>query len=103
MTTSPSGAAPYSPVPPRSPAARGAAVGTTQLLEAARLGACLAAADLAGRPEDAADVFASWRRLRRRVTRQSRQLLRVAFDTGYGRGVQEAGYRVPRQGGPARG
>lgn len=65
-----------------SPASRG------QLLEAARLGAVVAGADLSGRPEDAAPAYASWRRLRRRAARQARQLLRVAFDTGYGRAMQ---------------
>lgn len=61
-----------------------------QLLEAARLGADAAASDLSGRPEDASPAYASWRRLRRRAGRQSRQLLRVAFDTGYGRAMQTA-------------
>lgn len=59
-----------------------------QLLEAARLGAAVATADLACRPADAAPAYASWRRLRRRAGRQARQLLRVAFDTGYGRAMQ---------------
>lgn len=62
-----------------------------QLLEAARLGAVAAAADLAGRPGDATDAYGSWRRLRRRAGRRPRQLLRVAFDTGYGRAMQTAG------------
>ena len=67
------------------------AVSRAQLLAAARLGAAVAAADLAGRPADAAPSYASWRRLRRRAPRQARQLLRVAFDTGYGRAVQASG------------
>ncbi len=68
-----------------TPATRG------QLLEAARLGATVATSDLLGRPDDAGPTYASWRRLRRRAGRQSRQLLRVAFDTGYGQAMQEAG------------
>ncbi|HEU0102362.1 MAG TPA: hypothetical protein VFR07_08600 [Mycobacteriales bacterium] len=62
-----------------------------QLLEAARLGAAVAAADLSGRPDDAATAYASWRRLRRRTDRRPRQLLRVAFDTGYGKAMHTAG------------
>lgn len=69
----------------------GAPASRSQLLEAARLGAGVAVADLAGAPRDAAAHHASWRRLRRRSGRQSRQLLRVAFDTGYGRAMQGAG------------
>ena len=76
------------PLPPARPAPAGATRG--QLLEAARLGAAVAAADLADRPDDAASAYASWRRLRRRVGRQPRQLLRVAFDTGYGQAMQTA-------------
>lgn len=71
--------------PHPTPASRG------QLLEVARLGAAVAAADLSGCPDGAAPAYASWRRLRRRAGRQSRQLLRVAFDTGYGQAMQEAG------------
>ena len=71
--------------PTPAPATRG------QLLEAARLGATVAASDLVGRPDDAGPTYASWRRLRRRADRQSRQLLRVAFDTGYGQAMQGAG------------
>jgi len=62
-----------------------------QLVEAARLGAAVAAADLRGRPAEAAPAYASWRRLRRRTGRTSRQLLRVSFDAGYGRAMQSAG------------
>jgi hypothetical protein len=72
---------------PRPSSTRRAATGPatrSSLLEAARLGAAVAAADLAGRPDDAAPAYASWRRLRRRADRRARQLLRVAFDTGYG-------------------
>lgn len=75
--------------PSRSPVAAPTSRG--QLIEASRLGAAVAAADLTGRPEDAAAAFASWRRLRRRTGRQSRQLLRVAFDTGYGQARQAGG------------
>ena len=75
----------HSPGPIHSP---GPAASRRQLLDAARLGAAVAEADLSGRPEDAAAAYASWRRLRRRVGRQPRQLLRVAFDTGYGRRMQ---------------
>ena len=81
--------------PPALPAARpGLRVRPAtafQLLEAAELGATVATADLAGRPDDAAPSYASWRRLRRRAGRQSRQLLRVAFDTGYGQAMHGAG------------
>ena len=76
------------PLPPTRPAA--ASTTRSQLLEAARLGAAVADADLAGRPDAAAAAYASWRRLRRRVARQPRQLLRVAFDTGYGQAMQTA-------------
>ena len=74
---------------PATPARRG--VTRAQLLRAARLGAAVARADLAGRPADAAPAYASWRRLRRRLPREPRQLLRVAFDTGYGRAVHASG------------
>lgn len=67
----------------------------SQLLEAARLGATVARADLTGRPQDATSSYASWRRLRRRATTDTRQLLRVAFDTGYGRAMQTSGL-LPR-------
>ena len=73
-----------SPRPPSSRPAPGSVATRGQLLEAARLGAAVASADLAGRPDDAAPAYASWRRLRRRADRRARQLLRVAFDTGYG-------------------
>jgi len=81
---------------PLAPLSRGCAPGARpatsgQLLEAARLGAAVAVADLSGHPSDAAPSYASWRRLRRRAGRQSRQLLRVAFDTGYGQAMQTAG------------
>ena len=68
-----------------------------QLLEAARLGATVAASDLLGRPDAAGPTYASWRRLRRRAGRQSRQLLRVAFDTGYGQAMQGAGATPQRR------
>lgn len=61
-----------------------------QLLEAARLGASVAAADLASSPACARTAYASWRRLRRHHNGESRRLLRIAFDTGYGRGFQTA-------------
>lgn len=61
-----------------------------ELLEAARLGALVAAADRSGRPADAGAAYVAWRRLRRRVGGPARRLLRVAFDTGYGRGMQGA-------------
>ena len=61
------------------------------LLEAARLGGNVARADLTGRPQDAAPAYASWRRLRRRASLDTRQLLRVAFDTGYGQQMQGSG------------
>ena len=73
---------------PRPPAPRAS---RSQLLEAARLGETVAHADLTGRPQDAAASYASWRRLRRRATTDTRQLLRVAFDTGYGRAMQTSG------------
>ena len=85
LSSSPTGTAPPAGHPAGARASRGA------LLEAHRLGAAVARADLAGRPDDAAPVYASWRRLRRRTDRQSRQLLRVAFDTGYGQA-----WAVPR-------
>ncbi len=66
-------------------APRASAVSREALLEAAQVGGALAAADLTGDAEAAAAAFARWRRLRRRTDRQARQLLRVAFDTGYGR------------------
>jgi len=69
---------------PGRPATRG------QLLEAARLGATVAAADLRGEPQAATSAYATWRRLRRRADGPARRLLRVAFDTGYGRGMQGA-------------
>ena len=72
-------------IPPRRTAT------AAQLLRAAQLGGAVAAADLAGHPEQAAPAYASWRRLRRRLPRESRQLLRVAFDAGYGRAVQASG------------
>lgn len=82
---------PLSPRHAQGPATR------TQLLEAARLGGAVAAADLAGRPGDAAPAYASWRRLRRRADRRARQLLRVAFDTGYGQvRAQAHAQPVPR-------
>jgi hypothetical protein len=56
----------------------------THLLRAARLGAAVARADLAGIPDQAAVHMASWRRLRRYADRDTRAMLRVAFDTGYG-------------------
>jgi hypothetical protein len=54
------------------------------LLSAARLGADVARADLAGSPQHASSAMASWRRLRRHADRDTRALLRIAFDTGYG-------------------
>jgi hypothetical protein len=63
-----------------------------QLLEAARLGASLAAADLAGSPVCARTAHASWRRLRRHHNGESRRVLRIAFDTGYGRGFHTAAH-----------
>ncbi len=62
----------------------------TQLLSAARIGADVARADLDGAPEAAATAMAAWRRLRRRADRDSRALLRIAFDTGYGRQRSQA-------------
>ena len=61
-----------------------------ELLEAARLGALVATADRTSRPADAGAAYVSWRRLRRRVGGPARRLLRVAFDTGYGRAMQGA-------------
>ena len=86
---------PYSPAP-RPPARPATArpVSRATLLEAARLGRAVAAADRHGRPEDAASAFTAWRRLRGRTTRQPRQLLRVALDTGYGQEMAGAGRPV---------
>ena len=73
------------------PIARAARAATRdELLEAARRGGLVAAADRAGRPSDAGRAYVSWRRLRRRVGGPARRLLRVAFDTGYGRAMQGA-------------
>ena len=58
------------------------------LLRAARLGAEVARADLDDTPGKAATAMASWRRLRRYADRDTRSLLRIAFDTGYGRQMQ---------------
>ncbi len=77
--------------PSPAPGADPARATRAQLLEAARLGAAVAQADLAGEPGTSAAAYASWRRLRRRSPRRPRQLLRVAFDTGYGRAMQGAG------------
>ena len=79
---------PPSPARPRSRAPRAAT--RDELLEAARLGALVAAADRSGRPADAASAYVLWRRLRRRVGGPARRLLRVAFDAGYGRAMQGA-------------
>jgi hypothetical protein len=57
----------------------------THLLRAAQIGAAWARADLAGAPDEAAVHMTSWRRLRRYADRDTRAMLRVAFDTGYGR------------------
>lgn len=57
------------------------------LLQAAALGGDAARADLAGDSAAAAIAFSAWRQLRRRTGRQSRQMLRVAFDTGYGQAM----------------
>ena len=57
------------------------------LLQAAALGGDAARADVADDPSASAEAFAAWRVLRRRADRQSRQLLRVAFDTGYGQAM----------------
>ncbi len=78
--------------PSRPPAPRAS---RNQLLEAARLGETVARADLTGRPQDASPSYTSWRRLRRRASTDTRQLLRVAFDTGYGRAMQTSGL-LPR-------
>lgn len=59
----------------------------TALLLAADLGGQAARADLADDTAAAASAFAAWRVLRRGADRQSRQLLRVAFDTGYGQAM----------------
>jgi hypothetical protein len=59
----------------------------TALLLAARLGGDAARADLSGDEAAAATAFAASRQLRRRTDRQSRQMLRVAFDTGYGQAM----------------
>ena len=72
--------------PPPAPTAS-----RSQLLEAANLGATVARADLTGRPQDATSSYASWRRLRRRATTDTRRVLRVAFDTGYGQTMQSSG------------
>jgi hypothetical protein len=55
------------------------------LLRAAQLGAAVARADVAGTPDQASFHMGSWRRLRRYADRDTRAMLRVAFDTGYGR------------------
>lgn len=54
------------------------------LLRAARLGGDVAHADLHADPAAASAAMASWRRLRRHADRDTRALLRMAFDTGYG-------------------
>lgn len=73
--------------PPR-PRRRAPGIATRDaLLQAAALGGDAARADLADDPSASAQVFAAWRVLRRRADRQSRQLLRVAFDTGYGQAM----------------
>lgn len=64
----------------------------SQLLRAASLGATVAQADLSGSPQQASAAMASWRRLRRYADRDTRALLRMAFDTGYG---QRMSARVP--------
>ena len=69
--------------------------GRAQLLSAARLGSEVARADLAGHPESATGAYASWRRLRRYADQDTRALLRMAFDTGYGQTVQAAGVLPP--------
>lgn len=58
-----------------------------QLLRAAALGAAAATADLSGEVARARQAYAAWRGLRRHTGRDTRRMLRVAFDTGYGRGV----------------
>lgn len=77
-----------------SPARRRRAITQTTtrsgLLEAAAIGGAVARADLAGDAAAAAEAFTAWRQLRRRTNRQSRQLLRVAFDTGYGQAMSPA-------------
>lgn len=60
------------------------------LLSAARLGADVARADLLGSPTQASSAMVSWRRLRRHADRDTRALLRMAFDTGYGRQMSDA-------------
>jgi hypothetical protein len=57
----------------------------THLLRAAQIGAAVARADLAGSRDEAAAHMVGWRRLRRYADHDTRALLRVAFDTGYGR------------------
>jgi hypothetical protein len=71
---------PRTPVSPR-PATR------AQLLAAADLGTAAATADLSGSAPAARQAYAAWRALRRHTGRDARRMLRVAFDTGYGRGV----------------
>lgn len=58
-----------------------------RLLHAAALGAAVAAADQHSDPAAASAALASWRRLRRYADRDARALLRIAFDTGYGRAM----------------
>ncbi|MGZ6792255.1 MAG: hypothetical protein ACXVFV_04830 [Mycobacteriales bacterium] len=58
-----------------------------RLLRAAALGAAVAAADRQHDPAAASAALASWRRLRRYADRDSRALLRIAFDTGYGQAM----------------
>jgi hypothetical protein len=59
-----------------------------QLLSASRLGGDVARADLAGSPQHATSAMASWRRLRRYSDRDTRALLRIAFDASYGLQMQ---------------
>lgn len=76
--------------PPR-PRRRARALATRDaLLQAAALGGDAARADLADDQTASTQAFAAWRVLRRRADRQSRQLLRVAFDTGYGQAMTPA-------------
>jgi hypothetical protein len=62
----------------------------THLLRAAQIGAAVARADRADLPSEAAAHMSSWRRLRRYADRDTRAMLRVAFDTGYGRQMSKS-------------
>jgi hypothetical protein len=59
----------------------------TQLVMAARLGARVAAGDSTGETERSRPAIAAWLQLRRQARAEVRPALQIAFDTGYGRGM----------------